>query len=86
MCMGFVQNFGGLVACRIILGIFEAGVLPAIIYLTSMYYPRFELQVRLTLMFLSTSVAGAFGGVCCAASGPHGMLNSHHVLASRIRN
>lgn len=28
MCQGFVKNYGGLVACRFFLGIFEAGVLP----------------------------------------------------------
>ena len=28
MCQGFVQNFAGLVACRVLLGTFEAGTLP----------------------------------------------------------
>jgi MFS family permease len=28
ICQGFVQNMGGLIACRILIGVFEAGFLP----------------------------------------------------------
>jgi hypothetical protein len=28
MCQGLVSNYGGLVACRFFLGVFEAGVFP----------------------------------------------------------
>ena len=34
MCQGFVQNYAGLVACRVLLGVFEAGTLPGIVVLT----------------------------------------------------
>lgn len=37
VCQGFVSNYGGLVACRFFLGVFEAGVFPG----------------RLLLMFIS---------------------------------
>ncbi|KAJ6441384.1 putative transporter C11D3.18C [Purpureocillium lavendulum] len=67
MCMGFVKSFGALLALRILLGGFEAGVLPGIIYITSMYYKRHELQKRVSLFFCSTSVAGAFGGLLAYA-------------------
>lgn len=63
MCMGFVSTYEGLVVLRFFLGTFEAGVLPAIVYLTSMYYKRHEFQTRISFFFCSTVVGGAFGGV-----------------------
>ncbi|KAJ3497870.1 hypothetical protein NLG97_g1567 [Lecanicillium saksenae] len=63
MCMGFVQSYGTLVLLRFLLGVFEAGVLPAMLYVSSMYYKRHEYQLRVSCMFSSTAVAGAFGGL-----------------------
>jgi MFS family permease len=68
MCMGFVKTFAQLVALRFILGVFEAGVMPGIIYLTSMYYKRHDFQVRMSSFFCSVVVAGAFGGVSSLSS------------------
>lgn len=62
-CQGLVSNYGGLVACRFFLGVFEAGVFPGCAFLISMYYKRHELQKRWTFFFSSGLVAGAFGGV-----------------------
>ncbi|KAI1496460.1 major facilitator superfamily domain-containing protein [Biscogniauxia marginata] len=67
MCMGFVQTYAGLVILRFILGMLEAGVMPGIIYLTSMYYQRHEFQKRMSIFFCSTVVAGAFGGLLAYA-------------------
>ena len=63
MCMGFIHSYSALVALRFLLGVFEAGVIPGIIYLTSMYYKRHEFQKRMSAFFCSTLVGGAFGGV-----------------------
>ena len=67
MAMGFVHSYGALVVLRFFLGAFEAGVLPGIIYLTSMYYKRHEFQTRMSVLFSSTLVAGAFGGLLAYA-------------------
>lgn len=67
MCMGFVRSWVTLVVLRVLLGAFEAGVLPGIVYITSMYYKRHELQKRMSLFFCSTVVAGAFGGLLAYA-------------------
>lgn len=67
MAMGFVQTYEGLVALRFFLGVSEAGVLPGIIYLTSMYYKRHEFQKRTSVLFSSTLVSGAFGGLLAYA-------------------
>ena len=67
MCMGFVHSYAALVALRVLLGAFEAGVLPGIVYVTSMYYKRHEYQKRMSFFFCSTVVAGAFGGLLAYA-------------------
>ncbi|KAI9843963.1 MAG: hypothetical protein M1837_006004 [Sclerophora amabilis] len=63
VCQGLTRSFAGLVVCRALLGVFEAGFLPGSIYLISMYYKRHELQKRFTAFFCSGLVAGAFGGL-----------------------
>ncbi|KAF2685922.1 MFS general substrate transporter [Lentithecium fluviatile CBS 122367] len=65
--MGLVNNFEGLVAMRVILGFFEAGLFPGCMYLISMYYKRYELQWRFTLFFAASIVAGGFGGLLAFA-------------------
>lgn len=60
---GFVQNFQGLVALRLLLGIFEAGLFPGLnVYLTFFYTKR-ELALRVGYLFVSAAIAGAFGGL-----------------------
>ncbi len=61
--VGFVKNFGGFVACRILLGVFESGTFPGIFYLLGTYYRRTEAQRRYSFFFSSTCLAGGFGGL-----------------------
>ncbi|KAI0165465.1 MFS general substrate transporter [Hypoxylon sp. FL1284] len=67
MCMGFVTTYEGLVVLRFFLGTFEAGVMPAVVYLTSTYYKRHEFQTRMSFFFCSTVIGGAFGGLLAYA-------------------
>ncbi|GAA5890583.1 hypothetical protein JCM6882_002970 [Rhodosporidiobolus microsporus] len=62
-CMGVVQNFGGLLATRLMLGVAEAGLFPGIILLLSLYYPRHRSQARVGFFFGAATVAGAFSGL-----------------------
>ncbi|KAI0484569.1 major facilitator superfamily domain-containing protein [Xylariaceae sp. FL0804] len=64
---GLVTNLAGLIACRFLLGLFEAGLFPGCIYLISMYYKRYELQWRLSLFFCFSILAGAFSGLLAFA-------------------
>ncbi|KAI0427587.1 DNA-repair protein rad2 [Xylaria sp. FL1042] len=60
---GFVHNFGSLVALRVLLGAFEAGLFPALnVYLTFFYTKR-ELALRVGYLFVSAAIAGALGGL-----------------------
>ncbi|KAF4332009.1 tartrate transporter [Fusarium beomiforme] len=65
--MGLVHNIQGLIACRALLGFFEAGITPGCIYLISMYYKRFEVQWRMSLFFSAAILAGAFSGLLAFA-------------------
>ncbi|PNP74403.1 hypothetical protein FNYG_12452 [Fusarium nygamai] len=65
--MGLVNNVQGLIACRVLLGFFEAGIVPGCIYLISMYYRRYEVQWRMSLFFSAAILAGAFSGLLAFA-------------------
>lgn len=47
LCTAFSFNYGGIVTCRLMLGIFEAGLFPGVIYVLSYWYSRWELQTRI---------------------------------------
>ncbi|KAL2018910.1 hypothetical protein VTK56DRAFT_10277 [Thermocarpiscus australiensis] len=66
---GLVQSFGGLLATRFFLGVFESAMFPGCFYLLSSWYKRSEAQKRFSLFFSSTSLAGAFGGLLASAIG-----------------
>ncbi|KAI1862386.1 uncharacterized protein JN550_010248 [Neoarthrinium moseri] len=64
---GLVTNVAGLIGCRFVLGVFEAGLFPGCVYLISMYYKRYELQWRMSLFFSASILAGAFSGLLAFA-------------------
>jgi MFS family permease len=80
--MGIVQNYHGLLACRLFLGVAEAGLYPGVSYYLTMWYCTHEVQwVSLTtfipsnanshqrqgLFFSAASMAGAFSGLLAYA-------------------
>ncbi|CAG8959199.1 hypothetical protein HYFRA_00012556 [Hymenoscyphus fraxineus] len=63
LAQGFVTSYGGLLATRFLLGLFEAGIFPGSFYLISTWYKREESQKRFTVYWCSVLVASAFGGL-----------------------
>ncbi|KAF9269417.1 MFS general substrate transporter [Marasmius fiardii PR-910] len=61
MSTGF--DFGGLMATRVFLGVFEAGFGPAIPVYFSLFYTKSEMGLRMAYWFGFAAVAGAFGGI-----------------------
>ena len=61
--MGIVQNYHGLLAARIFLGVTEAGLFPGVAYYLTMWYTRDEMQLRQAMFFSAASIAGAFSGL-----------------------
>ncbi|KAI0690801.1 MFS general substrate transporter [Cytidiella melzeri] len=64
---GLVTSYSGLIACRFFIGLFEGGLLPGITLYLSSFYPKQKLQLRISLFFVSTTLAGAFSGLLASA-------------------
>ncbi|EPX72711.1 nicotinic acid plasma membrane transporter [Schizosaccharomyces octosporus yFS286] len=63
LCSGFVSSYGGLIVTRLILGMLEGCLFPALnLYLTTIYTREEQCQ-RLSYLFCASGLAGAFGGL-----------------------
>ncbi|KAJ3484016.1 hypothetical protein NLG97_g7163 [Lecanicillium saksenae] len=62
MCLGATHNFGGVTTVRFLLGTFEAGLFPGLIYYLTFWYRHNERSVRVAFILASATLAGAFGG------------------------
>ncbi|KAL1988166.1 hypothetical protein VTN96DRAFT_696 [Rasamsonia emersonii] len=61
--MTAAHNFGGLLVCRMFLGAFEAGIAPAFIAITQMWYRRREQPVRLGAWYAMNGITNMFGSL-----------------------
>ncbi|PYI03978.1 MFS general substrate transporter [Aspergillus sclerotiicarbonarius CBS 121057] len=62
-CMAACSNFGGLVATRFFLGLFEAGCLPLFSLLTSQWYRRAEQPIRVAAWYSTNGLATIIAAV-----------------------
>ncbi|KAK5175796.1 uncharacterized protein LTR77_000936 [Saxophila tyrrhenica] len=60
MWSGAVTSYGGLVACRTLLGLFEAAFGAGAVYFLTLFYNRRELGVRLSLVLGTSPLANTF--------------------------
>ncbi|EUC29848.1 hypothetical protein COCCADRAFT_8025 [Bipolaris zeicola 26-R-13] len=72
------QNFGGLIACRFMLGVVEAAYFPGCLFYLSAWYTRKELGFRTAVLYSGSLISGAFGGLITAGikenmDGTHGL-------------
>ncbi|KAL2826340.1 major facilitator superfamily domain-containing protein [Aspergillus pseudoustus] len=63
MCIAFVETRGALYACRALLGVFEGGISPGLVFMLSLFYRRHELGFRTSIYISASSASGAFGGL-----------------------
>ncbi|CCH41403.1 putative membrane protein [Wickerhamomyces ciferrii] len=63
LSQAFIQNAGGLYACRLVMGLFESGILPVIYVLTSTIYTKSEKTKRHSFVYFIAAFASAFGGL-----------------------
>ncbi|CDS09767.1 hypothetical protein LRAMOSA02444 [Lichtheimia ramosa] len=61
--MSACKNGPGLLAARFFLGLAEAGLFPGIAFYLSVWYPRRHQSVRISMVWASSTIAGAFGGM-----------------------
>ncbi|KAF3352148.1 Cytidine deaminase [Verticillium dahliae VDG1] len=60
---GFPQNWQTMVGLRIILGLLEAGFLPACLFLISTWYTRYDLQKRISCFYMIGFFSSGMGGI-----------------------
>lgn len=65
-CTGFVKSFAGLLVCRLLLGVFEAGFFPGACFLLSQWYPPHMTQLRMSMLYCAAAMSGAFSGLLAA--------------------
>ncbi|KAM3515538.1 hypothetical protein MY11210_000911 [Beauveria gryllotalpidicola] len=56
-------NYKQAMACRLILGAFESGLLPSMIFIISMVWDRQRQAKRVAVVYCATTLSGAFGGL-----------------------
>ncbi|KAJ3787504.1 MFS transporter [Lentinula aff. detonsa] len=62
MCLGAATSFSSLTAVRFLLGMFEAGLFPGLVYFLTFWYKPNERAIRVALILACATLAGAFGG------------------------
>lgn len=72
---GFVRNYHQALACRLLLGVFEAGLLPCMVFIISTIWNKNQQGKRIAVIYCATTVSGAFGGMF--AYGVQQMGNKH---------
>ncbi|KAF2178838.1 permease of the major facilitator superfamily [Zopfia rhizophila CBS 207.26] len=65
-----VTNYGGIVACRFILGVVEAPFFAGVLFYLSKWYTKEELAKRMAIFYSGSLISGAFGNLIAA-----GILN-----------
>ncbi|PPQ64941.1 hypothetical protein CVT26_015661 [Gymnopilus dilepis] len=63
LAMGFVPTWGVLALCRVLLGTFEAGFFPALVYIITTWYTRHEVQKRLAAFYVVSIFIGGFSAI-----------------------
>lgn len=59
----WVNNLGALIACRLLLGLFEAGFFPGVVLYLSMFYGRRSLALRIAYFYSTAALSGLCGGL-----------------------
>lgn len=57
-----VQNYATVLSLRFLVGVFEAGFFPGIVYLITIWYRHNERALRIAMVVAFCNLAGAFGG------------------------
>ncbi|GAA5984372.1 hypothetical protein JCM10908_003319 [Rhodotorula pacifica] len=80
-CMAAVHNYGGVLACRILLGALEGSYFTSIIYSWAFWYSPAEMAPRVLLLYVANSSSGGFSGLFAyAVSFANGRIAGWQVL------
>ncbi|KAH6652119.1 major facilitator superfamily domain-containing protein [Truncatella angustata] len=62
MGLGGVHSYASVTVVRFLLGVFEAGLFPGLVYYLTFWYTSSERSLRVAFILASATLAGAFGG------------------------
>lgn len=62
MTLAATHNYGGVLVVRFLLGMFEAGLFPALVYCLTFWYRPEERAIRIAFLLACATLGGAFGG------------------------
>ena len=82
MILGGINNFGGLVAFRFLLGVFEAGLFPGMIYFLTFWYRPEERALRIALILASATFYYGFGET--GNTSPATLFDAYDLLESTL--
>jgi len=60
---GFVDSYAALIACRLLLGLFEAGLFPGIMLYLTTFYTKRHISLRNAYFYSISAISGAVGGL-----------------------
>ena len=63
LCTSFAVDYHSLLACRMLVGLFESSTIPSIDVILSMLYTRGEMAKRCSVVYSAAAISGAFGGL-----------------------
>jgi len=63
VCTGLVQSYAALIACRLLLGLFEAGLFPGIMLYLTTFYTKRHISLRNAYFYSISALSGAVGGL-----------------------
>jgi len=63
LATGFIQNYSQAIAVRVLLGAFEAGLVPSVVFIISTIWEREKQSKRVAIIYGCNCLSGAFGGL-----------------------
>lgn len=67
IAMGWVKDYKGLIAFRVVIGCLEAGFAPGVLLILSSWYKKSEQSKRFAVYISAAILSGAFGGLIAGA-------------------
>ncbi|BGP42946.1 hypothetical protein JCM10450v2_007065 [Rhodotorula kratochvilovae] len=62
-CMAAITTYGGAVACRVLLGLFEGSFFTAMVYAYSFWFSPSDMSTRILMLYVANASSGGFSGI-----------------------
>ena len=73
--LGGAKSYASVTVVRFLLGVFEAGLFPGLVYYLTFWYRTNERSIRVAAILASATLAGAFGGAIAYGVGHMNMTS-----------